>query len=118
MYPSGWTHRKFFGPRKSKENPAKHARMDDQLVSEVLKEQERKQLEENIVAEERLQREVVAKIAEEKRLAEEAARLDDDMDTEERIKDEERIAAQELEKELTNTADQTDNVQLGGDIQA
>ena len=118
LYPSGWTHRKFFGPRKAKENPVKHARMDDQLVSEVLKEQERKQLEENILAEERQQGEIVAKIAEERRLAEEAARLDDDMDTEERIRDEERIAAQELEKELTHNADQSDNVQQRSDSQA
>ena len=38
LYPPGWTHRKFFGARQAKENTAKQARTDDQIVNEVLKE--------------------------------------------------------------------------------
>ena len=36
LYPPGWTHRKFFGPRKSAQN--KSARQDDQIVTEVINE--------------------------------------------------------------------------------
>ena len=117
LYPTGWTHRKFFGPRKSKENPAKHARMDDQLVAEVLKEQERKQLDENRQAEERQQREEATRLAEQSRLVEEAARLDEEME-EESIREEERVAADQLENELGQAEDQPDNVQQESDIQA
>jgi hypothetical protein len=54
LYPPGWTHRKFFGLRKAKENPAKHARMDDQLVTDALMEKERKEAETKLIEERRL----------------------------------------------------------------
>ena len=104
LYPSGWTHRKFFGPRKSKENPAKHARMENQIVTDVLNEKERNQKEEN-------------KLAEEGRLREEAAKLDQEME-EERIREEERIAAVQLEMELQEIATQSETGQHGSDSQA
>ena len=36
LYPPGWTHRKFFGPRKGTQS--KPARQDDQIVNEVINE--------------------------------------------------------------------------------
>ena len=63
LYPPGWTHIKFFWPRKAKENPAKHAREDDLIVSEVLMEEKQKKAEEE-------------RLAEEEKLRQEAARLD------------------------------------------
>ena len=41
LYPSGWCHRKFFAPRSSQ--PAKHARKDDTVVQEAIKEQQRQE---------------------------------------------------------------------------
>ena len=102
LYPPGWTHRKFFGPRKAKENPAKHARMDDQLVTEALKEKERKEAE--------------TKLIEEKRLREEGAQLDVEME-EERLREQERIAEQQLEAELAETAANDDSDMQTGESQ-
>ena len=60
MYPPGWTHRKYFGARTAKDNPAKHARKDD-IVLAVIDEHQRKKAEEE-------------QLAEEKRLGDEAAK--------------------------------------------
>ena len=63
MYPPGWSHRKYFGARQAKDNPAKHPRKDDTLVDEVMQEQEQLRAEEK-------------RLMEEKRLSDEAARLE------------------------------------------
>ena len=73
MYHTGWVHRKFFGARKAKENSAKQPRLDDQLVQEHLQEQERERV-------------VLQKQAEEQQL-----------------QDVERLAAEQLERELQNS---------------
>ena len=48
MFPPGWSHRKFFGAPGSGNsgNPAKQARTDDGVVTQVMKEIERKEVEE------------------------------------------------------------------------
>ena len=56
-------------------------------------------------------------MAEERRLREEAARLDQEME-EERIREEERVAAEQLEMELQETAAQSETGQHGSESQA
>ena len=46
LYPPGWTHRKFFGPRKAKDNP-KHTRGDEHIVNEVIAEEQKKVIDKN-----------------------------------------------------------------------
>ena len=86
LYPSGWTHRKFFGPRKSKENNT--AREDDKLVTEVMNEQERKQAEER-------------RVSEEGRLREEAAKLENDR---KRKEEEDRQLGQQIFESVANSS--------------
>ena len=89
LYPPGWTHRKFFGARASKDNPAKHSRQDDLIVNEVMREEENKLAEET-------------RFMEERRLRQEAARLDAERKQmeEDRIQEDERVAEQEVAGEL------------------
>jgi hypothetical protein len=73
MYPSGWVHRKFFGARKAKDNTSKQPRLDDKLVQEYHEEQEKKRVE--------LQKQAEA----------------------EQLQDVERLAAEQLERELQDS---------------
>lgn len=73
----------FFGPRRAKDNPAKHPRQDDQMVTDVLKEQEQLKAEE-------------LRLAEENRLRQEANRLE----AEKKLREEENLAKQQHEIQL------------------
>ena len=100
MYPPGWTHRKYFGARKAKDNPAKHARKDD-IVDAVINEHERRNAEEEQMAEERRLGEEAAKEA----AAREATRLE----TNRKIREEEAKAAEQLETELASSMETGEN---------
>ena len=92
LYPPGWTHRKFFGARAANTNPAKQGRQDDLIVNEVMREEERKKVEES-------------RLSEERKLREEASRLDAEkmqMDLD-KITEEENEAEKKLAAELAET---------------